>query len=102
MNSQAFGGLHSLRILNLESNKCIDKEFRFIGVLTAVRKTVKENCGYCEIDVEELVELNITVERKMQEIDKKNSEINDKNEKIKILEEKIELLSKVNSKWGRN
>lgn len=87
----------------MDSNRCIDKEFRFIQDLNEVRHAIKESCGFCEIDTEELVELKILTERKMQEIDnliidavKKNAEIIEKDSKIKKLEEKIELLSNAN------
>lgn len=106
INSQAFGGLERLGILNLNLNKCINQEFRFIDDLLDVRKTIKERCGYCEVDVEELIELKMTLERKMGEVEnllseaeKKNAEINEKDEKIKKLEEKIELLNTVNNQW---
>lgn len=106
MNSQAFSSNTRLGILNLNLNNCISEEFRFIEDLNEVRKTIKESCGYCEIDVAEMVELKMTVELKMQEIEnllaeteRKSAEIVEKDEKIKKLEDKIQQMENITSQF---
>lgn len=103
MNVQALAGLNNLAIVNLYGNSCMSKDFRLwedATVIADLNQQVREKCTYCEINAGDFIEMHLTAERKMREIEellndaqKMKAEINDKNEKIKKLEEKIQIMS---------